>query len=295
MEIRLFKPRVPLTTAKVDQGLLEALQEIGQIKNTLPLNQRGWCNELGLFVQLKEAMGMARLQAGGKYRAQVDAWRESHEEPWSVKKYNRGSWEALAGPTLHLVQWLGERQGMPGDVVGDFHSSISVFRVTGALNLPQNYLSVGKTTELGQMIDAMTEDNVADVLPSIRQYVARHTHDATAWDCLRRVCDLAGEHREALDAALKAAQLAPNDGVIRYGAATIYLAAITNELRSSRGLGHLTAAEIKGCSLEVLGLTYEEAYSAMWNHLKAAVESSMTGDHRKAAEMMVKMVKSVRQ
>jgi hypothetical protein len=272
------------------EAVLEALQEIGEIKNALPFNQRGWCNELGLFVQLKDAMGMARLQAGGKFRAQIDAWRDSPEEPWSVKKYNRGTWEALVGPTLHLVRWLGQRQGMPGDVVGDVHSSISVFRATGALNLPQNFLSVGKTTELGQLIDTMREDNVAYVMPSIREYVARHTHDATACDCLRRVCDLAGEHREALDAALKAAQLAPNDGVIRYEAAAIYLAAMTNELRSSRGLAHLTAAEIKGCTLAVLGLTYEEAYSAMAHHLKAAVESSMTGDHRKVAEMTVKFL-----
>lgn len=288
---RPFKFRVPLSTAKVDQHLLAALQEIGQIKNTLPFNQRGWCNELGLFVQLREAMGKARLQAGGKYRAQIDAWRDSPEEPWNVTKYNAGNWGALVVPTLHLVRWLKDRQGVPGDVVGGFHSSISMFRATGALHLPQNYLSVGIKTELGQMINTIREHNVADVLPNIRRHVAMHIDDATAWDCLRRVCHLAGEHREALDAALKAAQLAPHDGVIQYEAASIYVAAITNELRSSRGLADFTPVEIKGCTLEVLGLTYKEAYTAMWHHLEAASASSMTGDYRKAAEKMAKSLR----
>ena len=68
----------------------------------------------------------------------------------------------------------------------------------------------------------------------------------------------------------------------------IYLAAVTNELRSSRGLAHLTAAEIKGFTLETLGVTYKEAYSAVWCHLNAAIESSMTGEYRKAAERAVK-------
>ena len=41
--------------------------------------------------------------------------------------------------------------------------------------------------------------------------------------------------------------------------------------------------EISGCTLDVLQVTYEEAYSAMRNHLDAALDSSMTGETRKAA------------
>ena len=54
--------------AEVDddlEALLGKLQHTGNIKNTLPLSQRSWGNRLGLFVQLWEAGGMKRLQAGG--------------------------------------------------------------------------------------------------------------------------------------------------------------------------------------------------------------------------------------
>ncbi len=286
----LFKPRVPTSSVNVGRRLLEVLQEIGQIKNNLPLNQRGWCNELGLFVQLREAMGMARLQAGGKYRSQLDAWRDSLGEPWRIKKYNPGNWERLVDPTLQLTRWLGDRQGLPGGVEGDFHSSIRMFQTTDVLHLPQDYLSIGVKTELGQMVNAIRVHNVVDFLPKIRDYVARHGGDATAWDCLRSVCHLAGEHRQALDASLRAAELAPYDGVIRYAAATIYFTALANELRRRRGLDHSTGADIKGCTLEALGVTYEEARTATWYHLRAAIDSSITGDHRKAAEMMAKFL-----
>lgn len=157
--------------------------------------------------------------------------------------------------------------------------------------MPQNFKSVGAGTELGQMVDAIEEHNVADVLPRIREYVARHSEDAMAWDCLRRVCTLAGDHKQALDASLTAAQLAPNDGVIRYEAAAIYLAAVTNQIRSGKGINQVTVGEYVGCTLEVLGVSYEQAYSATWHHLEAAIESSMTGNPRQAAEMMVKFLR----
>ncbi|MFH1560171.1 MAG: hypothetical protein ABID84_01995 [Chloroflexota bacterium] len=271
----LFRTRVQPLAAEIDLRLLDELQQIGQIKNTLPIGQRSCCNELGLFVQLREARGMHRLQAGGKWKSQLDIWQDAPGKSWTVRKYQPGQWEASIGPTLQLARWLGDRLGLPEDVMEDFHSSIRRFQATGALYLPQNFHSVGATTELGQMIDAIREDNVADFLPKIQGYVARHRDDAPAWDCLRRVSYLAEDYRQAWDASLQAAQLAPNDGVIRYEAASICLAALSNQLRNSRGLDQLTPARIRACTLEALGLTYEEAYSAMWHHLKAAIETSM--------------------
>jgi len=41
----------------MDNTLIQKLERIGQCKNGLPFRQRGWCNELGLFVQLVEATG----------------------------------------------------------------------------------------------------------------------------------------------------------------------------------------------------------------------------------------------
>ena len=36
------------------EELLNKLETIGDIKNSLPLNARGWCNSLGLYVQLSK-------------------------------------------------------------------------------------------------------------------------------------------------------------------------------------------------------------------------------------------------
>ena len=58
--------------------LLAQLEEIAQIKKELPLNQRGWCNILGLYVQLRKAAGMEKLEAGDdKLHPQIDAWRDA--------------------------------------------------------------------------------------------------------------------------------------------------------------------------------------------------------------------------
>ena len=74
--------------------LIETLEQIGAIKDSLPLRSRGWCNELGLFVQLRELKGMASLKAGGRFRSRIELWRESAMEPWETRKYRPGDWEA---------------------------------------------------------------------------------------------------------------------------------------------------------------------------------------------------------
>ncbi len=43
------------------QELLNKLETIGEIKNALPLTVRGWCNSLGLYVQMREMANRARL------------------------------------------------------------------------------------------------------------------------------------------------------------------------------------------------------------------------------------------
>ena len=59
------------------EGLLDKLESIGNIKNTLPFTARGWCNSLGLFVQLREKGSLSRLEAGDdKYHSEIDAWQD---------------------------------------------------------------------------------------------------------------------------------------------------------------------------------------------------------------------------
>ena len=52
--------------------LLDRLQLIGNKKNELPLNARGWCNSLGLFVQLREMGNMTRLLLIGLGKEDID-------------------------------------------------------------------------------------------------------------------------------------------------------------------------------------------------------------------------------
>jgi len=121
--------------------LLDKLAGIGNIKNLLPFNQRGWCNSLGLFVQFHEKGSLARLEAGDdKYRSQIDAWLEGSSIEsgleWKVKKYNPGDWEKLVDPTHDIAMWLLEHGGLPKEYMDSFNGAIQVFRKEGHLELP---------------------------------------------------------------------------------------------------------------------------------------------------------------
>lgn len=121
--------------------LLNKLETIGNIKNTLSLSARGWCNSLGLFVQLREMANMARLQAGGEYHSQIDAWHDySSIEPsteWKVKRYNPGDWEKLVDPTVDIATWLSTYGGLPEEYMDSFNRAIEAFKRGGHLELPR--------------------------------------------------------------------------------------------------------------------------------------------------------------
>ncbi len=125
------------------EELLNKLEIIGHIKNTLPFNARGLCNSLGLFVQLREMANMARLQTGGEYHSQIDAWQdysstESIPE-WKVKKYNPGDWEKLVDPTFDIATWLGIYEGLPEKHADAFSRAIEMFKKEGHLDLPSSH------------------------------------------------------------------------------------------------------------------------------------------------------------
>jgi hypothetical protein len=123
------------------EELLNKLETIGKIKNTLPFNQRGWCNILELYVQLKEAAGMARMEAGDDmYRSKIDAWLEgsssSSGPTWKVSKYEPGDWEKLVDPTLEIATWLSIYGGLRPEYGEAFNRAIQVFKEEGHLELP---------------------------------------------------------------------------------------------------------------------------------------------------------------
>lgn len=118
------------------EELLNKLESVGNIKNELPLSARGWCNSLGLYVQLREKGGMSRLEAGDdKYRSRIDAWRDYSFE-WKVKKYDRGDWEKLVDPTYDIANWLSRYAGLPEEHMSSFNKAIEVFKKEGYLKLP---------------------------------------------------------------------------------------------------------------------------------------------------------------
>lgn len=137
------------TTGKVKvtyemEELLDKLEIIGNIKNALPLNARGWCNSLGLYVQLKAKGGLSRLQAGdNKKRSQIDAWQGYSSTEWKVQKYNRGDWQKLVDPTLDIANWLSTYRGLPAEYTDSFKRAIREFKKEGHLKLPPSAMETG--------------------------------------------------------------------------------------------------------------------------------------------------------
>ena len=123
------------------EELLFKLQSIGNIKNELPLNARGWCNSLGLFVQLREVELQSRLEAGDSmHRSQIDAWQDNSSSEsifeWKVTKYNPGDWEKLVDPTLDIANWLSTYGGFPAEYIDSFNRAIETFKKEGYFELP---------------------------------------------------------------------------------------------------------------------------------------------------------------
>ena len=124
------------------EELLFKLEDIGQRKNELSLNARGWCNSFGLFVQLREMGLQSRLQAGdSKYHSQIDAWQDNSSPEsvfeWKIKKYEPGDWEKLVDPTYDIVNWLSKFGGLPEEYVDSFNKAVEVFKKEGHLKLPR--------------------------------------------------------------------------------------------------------------------------------------------------------------
>ena len=125
------------------EELLETLRQIGMAKNELPFYARGWLNILGLYVQLRNAAGIAKLQAGAKYHSQIDAWWDVSDfdyletgTVWKVEKYHSGDWEKLIEPTFAIANWLTTYGYFPKEHEKAFNIAIDAFKKEGHLVLP---------------------------------------------------------------------------------------------------------------------------------------------------------------
>ncbi len=118
------------------EQLLHKLEMIGRIKGELPLSERAWFASLGLYVQLREAGGMARLQAGEKEQIKVDAWMDYSKSGsrWFVRQLERGDWERLVNPTLDIASFL-DAHAFRGEISDEDHEAlekvITAFKETG--------------------------------------------------------------------------------------------------------------------------------------------------------------------
>ena len=136
----------------VSQHIIDTLYGIASLKGVLPFGLRGWCNELGLFVQMHRTRGTTSLKAGGKFIAKVHAWLDapgSDTYPsWQVKKYKPGDWESLVDPTYKLTCWVWQQHDLGNPyMVSQLEAAIEEFRRTGCLELPQGYqMYKGATT-----------------------------------------------------------------------------------------------------------------------------------------------------
>jgi hypothetical protein len=131
------KSKVPVNDQMKE--LLNKLQRVGVKKRELPINARGWCNILGLYVQFKETPSMCRLQAGEQRNSYIDAWQDYNGDmdEWKVNKYNPGDWEKLVDPTLEIVEWLSKYRGVPEEYLDSFNKAIESFKKEGHLMLPK--------------------------------------------------------------------------------------------------------------------------------------------------------------
>ena len=268
--------------------LIENLEEIARIKESLPARSRGWSSELGLHVQMREAGGMARLQAGGKFRSRVDLRRDSPTDSWQVKKYKLGDWEALVEPTLKLVKWLEVRGGVSNDAKSEFKQAIEGFRKSGHLILPGGITSFTVESELGWMVRSGSSD---DIVMELRSYIRDNPSHAAAWLALCHFFNSKDSYGAALYAIHQALDVMPDEVEFHIDAAGLYFTAISNSVGGAALYSFIPDYSSK-LTLSELDCQYEEALAAFETHVE--VFSNSTGPRSVRHEQMARRILSLR-
>ena len=274
----------------VSADLIQKLEEIARIKKALPARAQAWCNELGLFVQMRDPSGMASLQAGGKFRSRINLWRDYSTDSWQVKKYRPGEWETLVEPTLILAKWLAPRGAVTELVKDDFEYAIKIFHNTRRLELPERADSIPDNSTLGRILESFSEPprdwgdtKAQEVQRGLLRYLEVNPGHAAAWQALTRVYLLQGRYEEFLTAINEAINIAPFETEFRWDAASIYITAIKNAVEPGLQLG-LLGHGMNDCSLEALQCSYEEARATCINHLRTILESMRPDSKRHKEE-----------
>ena len=230
---------------------------------------------------MREAGGMARLQAGGKFRSKIDLWRDSPGNPWQAKKYRPGDWEDLVEPTLELAKWLEVRGSVTLLVKGDFHYAIKAFSNTGELELPERLDSIPDDSPLGLLLKPFSKrpgdwDKTMsqDVETKLRSYLDVNPGQAAAWQALTRVYILLDRYRESLIALNKAISIAPYEAEFHFDAAMIRITSVKDAVEPRPQL-EVSSSAMTGRNLDELQRSYEENRATCINHLKKVLKSSL--------------------
>ena len=248
---------------------IQALERIAMLKDSLPASARGFCSELGLHVQLRQARGAARLQAGGKFRSRIDLRKEAPTQAWQVKKYRPGDWQNLIAPTLALVAWLEARGGVPGDARSEFQQAIQRFRDSGHLILPRGIASFTVESELGGIARQGDSD---DTVMELRSYIRDNPSHAAAWQALCHLFSRQRSYGASLHAIQQALALMPDEAEFHIDAAGLYFTAIANSVGGSALYGFLPNFS-GACTLSDLECKYDDSRRLLMKHLESSSRS----------------------
>ena len=263
----------------VSAEIIQRLDEIANIKWLLPPSARVFANELGLYVQMREASGMAILKAGGRFRSRIELRRGSYSEPWRVKKYRPGDWVGLVEPTQRLVHWLAVRGAVLRAVKDDFEYAIRTFHSTGELELPERIDSIPDDSILGRHMEPYSDvhgpwDHVKGLgaESELLRYLEVNPGHAPAWQALMRTCIQLGRYPQSIAAINRAISIAPYEAEFHREAALVYITALKNASEPNLQMGILGPAQTH-CTLEALQCSHEEARVSCIRHLTMVLES----------------------
>ena len=118
---------------RIDDDVVELVNQSGGMKHELPKLQRGWCNELGISVVQAEFGGAGKLEVGRGRKVYFRATRSEKYDPWEVKHYENGDWEQEIKAVAVLTSWVYQNGGMNEDMGRTFDHATSRYKSSGDL------------------------------------------------------------------------------------------------------------------------------------------------------------------
>ena len=248
--------------------LMTTLGLIAFFKSTLPFELRGWVNELDLYVQERRAGHLTRLQAGGKFRNYLDAWKDADSD-WDIRKFDSKTWarrfDRLVKPTYEIAEFLSDCAaaygGVPEHEASALLQAISQFQSGGEWpGLP----SVDVGAHLADRQDEAQQRKVEETIRSEEAWAKKDPTHPGPWSLLPVLYERTGRYKDAEHALQRASELQrarfpDNDGADwsdRIQLGKLYFSAFSNAVRG-RGVP-VWGYEASGVTPDSLGYSTEQ-------------------------------------